>query len=285
MGSQIIAKLVEGLGNQIFIYAAGLEQARRLGVDLEVDISWYDSQAKRSYCLAHLFNPPVHKANSNIARRVLRFALQRLTNFGLSKEFKERSHGFQPELFKIRPGTTISGYFQSARYFPSVGAEIAGSIRDVVVSDEEQVIIDDISSSPFIAIHVRRGDYLTETHTREIHGITTRDYYEASLGMVGGRGAPCIVFTDSPEETEGEIGGISGLVFDSRVFSLGELATLKLMSLASAIVMSNSSFSWWAAYTMSHFDSDSTVICPRPWSKEINFNEELIDRRWWNVGL
>jgi hypothetical protein len=75
------------------------------------------------------------------------------------------------------------------------------------------------------------------------------------------------------------------LVFDSRISPLGELATLKLMSLASGIVMSNSSFSWWAAYTMSHFDPASTVISPRPWSKDIFFNEELVHRRWWNIGL
>ena len=77
---------------------------------------------------------------------------------------------------------------------------------------------------------------------------------------------------------------MSDLVFDSRISLLGEVATLKLMSLASGIVMSNSSFSWWAAYTMSHFDPDSTVISPRPWSRDILFNEELINRSWWNVG-
>jgi hypothetical protein len=57
------------------------------------------------------------------------------------------------------------------------------------------------------------------------------------------------------------------------------------MSLASGIVMSNSSFSWWAAYTMSSFNPSTSVISPRPWSKEIYFNEELIDRRWWSVGF
>jgi hypothetical protein len=285
VSSPVVARLVEGLGNQLFIYAAALEQARRLGVGIEVDTSWYGTQTKRIYAIDKLFGASLHQAHSSKFRRVLERALRPVKKSGQALEFKEKSRHFQPEIFKIRRGTKIVGYFQSVKYFPSVGGEIAKSIRNVIVSANEQAVIDDVASKPFIAIHVRRGDYLTESHTREIHGLTTKDYYEASLKMIGGKRNPCIVFTDSPKETEEELGDISDLIFDSRVFSLGELATLKLMSLASGIVISNSSFSWWAAYTMNHFDSGSTVISPRPWSKEIYFNEELIDRRWWSVGL
>jgi hypothetical protein len=283
--SPVVAKLMGGLGNQLFIYAAALEQARRLGVDIEVDTSWYLDKTNRFYKLDQLFGHPLHQAKSSHFRQLLKFARPLLKQFDLWTEFKETSHRFQPEIFRICPGTTIEGYFQSPKYFPSVGAEIAESIRNVIVSSAEQAIIDDVSSRPFMAIHVRRGDYLSEVHIREAHGLTTREYYEASLRLIAGRGGNCIVFTDSPQEAENELGGMSELVFDSRIFSLGELATLKLMSLASGIVMSNSSFSWWAAYTTGHFNPDSTVISPRPWSKEIYFNEELISDRWWNVGL
>jgi hypothetical protein len=288
--SPVVAKLTDGLGNQIFIFAAALEQARRLGVEVEVETSFYKIHTKRVYGLSKLFGPSIHEATPSeatpsMARRVLRYVIRRLKLSHLLLEFKEKSHRFQPEIFNIRPGTTIEGFFQSAKYFPTVGAEIAESIRNVIVSATEQAVIDDVSSSPFIAIHVRRGDYLSESHLREAAGLTTREYYEASLKMIGERGLPCIVFSDSPQEAKQELGGVSELVFDSRVFPLGDLATLKLMSLASGIVMSNSSFSWWAAYTMSHFDPASTVISPRPWSKDIYFNEELINRHWWSVGL
>lgn len=288
--SPIVAKLTDGLGNQIFIFAAALEQARRLGVDVEVETSFYSIHKKRVYGLNQLFapsihSPSVHEAKPSAARRALRHALRLLRQSHLLKEFREKSYRFQPEIFSIRPGTTIEGFFQSPRYFPSVGGEIAESIRNVVVSAREQAIIDDVSSEPFLALHVRRGDYLVESHLREAFGITNRGYYEQSLGLAGKPGVPCVVFTDSPRETKLELEGISELVFDSRVFSLGDLATLKLMSLASGIVMSNSSFSWWAAYTMCHYGPDSTVVSPRPWSKEIYFNEELIDPRWWSIGI
>jgi hypothetical protein len=283
--SPVVAKLMGGLGNQIFIYGAALEQARRLGVDIEVDTSWYEDKTDRFYRLHEMFGAPLHHANSTQLRKFLEFARPLLKQFNLWMEFKERSYRFQPEIFKIRPGTTIDGYFQSPKYFPSVGAEIAESIRNVSVSATEQAVIDDVSSRPFMAIHVRRGDYLFESHIREIHGLTTREYYEKGLEIIDAKAVPCIVFTDSPDEAKQELRGMSELVFDSRVFSLGDLATLKLMSLASGIVMSNSSFSWWAAYTMSHFNPYSTVISPRPWSKAIYFHEELINRRWWSVGL
>jgi hypothetical protein len=288
--SPVVAKLTDGLGNQIFIFAAALEQARRLGVDVKVETSFYKIHTKRVYGLNQLFQPSIHEAtpseaNKSMARRALKHVIRLLKLSHLLFEFKEKSNRFQPEIFKIRPGTIIEGFFQSTKYFPSVGGEIAESIRTVTVSATEQAVIDDVSSRPFIAVHVRRGDYLSESHLREAAGLTTREYYETSMKMIGGRGVPCIVFTDSPQEAKQELGEISELVFDSRILPLGELATLKLMSLASGIVMSNSSFSWWAAYTMSHFDPDTTVISPRPWSKEIYFNEELINRRWWSVGI
>jgi hypothetical protein len=283
--SPVVAKLMGGLGNQIFIFAAALEQARRLGVEIEVDTSWYVDKTNRFYRLDQLFGPPLHQSKSVHISQLLEFTRPLLKQFDLGMEFKERSPRFQPEIFKIRPGTRIEGYFQSPKYFPSVGAEIAESIRNVTVSATEQSIIDDVSSRPFMAIHVRRGDYSSEADIREAHGLTTREYYEASLKMIDGRGGPCIVFTDSPKEAERELGGISELVFDARILPLGEIATLKLMSLASGIVMSNSSFSWWAAYTIRNFNPDSNIVTPRPWSKEIFFNEELIDRGWWNLGL
>lgn len=283
--SPVVARLMGGLGNQIFIYAAALEQARRLGVDLEVDTSFYRIHTKREYGLKELFNPSLHESRSGWSVQKYGFARPALKRLGLVMEFKEESHRFHPEIFQIRAGTALEGYFQSTRYFPSVGPEIAKTIREVVVSESEQAIIEDVSSRPFVAVHVRRGDYSSEAHIRDAHGLTTSEYYEASLEILSRKGIPCIVFTDSSEEVEKELGGLSGLVFDSRISPLGELATLKLMSLASGVVMSNSSFSWWAAYTMSYFDPGSTVISPRPWSKDISFNEELIDLRWWNVGL
>jgi hypothetical protein len=283
--SPVVAKLTGGLGNQIFIYAAALEQARRLGVNIGVDTSWYKDKSDRFYRLEQLFGAPLHEANSSKLGQALEFARPLLKQFDLWGKFQERSSRFQPEIFQIRPGTTIEGYFQSPKYFPSVGAEIAESIRNVIVSSAEQDVIDDVSSRPFNAIHVRRGDYLTESHTKEIHGLTSRKYYESSLALIGGRGIPCIVFTDSPQEAEQELAGISELVFDSRLHLLGDIATLKLMTLASGIVMSNSSFSWWAAYTISHFDRNCTVISPRPWTGKVDFNEELIDPSWWNVGM
>ena len=51
----IIAFLSGGLGNQLFVYAAALEQADRIGVNVLADVSWFYRQDKRVYLLGHLF--------------------------------------------------------------------------------------------------------------------------------------------------------------------------------------------------------------------------------------
>src|SRR2546429_53830 len=41
----VTSYLMAGCGNQIFQYATGLALARRLGVDLKLDISWFETAA------------------------------------------------------------------------------------------------------------------------------------------------------------------------------------------------------------------------------------------------
>ena len=45
----IVIKLMGGLGNQMFQYAAGLSAAERLGTELKMDLSWFDSRSIMAY--------------------------------------------------------------------------------------------------------------------------------------------------------------------------------------------------------------------------------------------
>jgi hypothetical protein len=280
----IIAEVVGGLGNQLFIYAAALEQARRLNVEVWLDLSWFDLQDKRGFSLDQFFDSLLYVPSSGES-----FPLPSLSKFFSSLRkasvFQEENHYFQEEMFSIPEGTRIRGYFQSTKYFPSVRGLMARAVREAQVTRKELEVIEDIRSHPFNAIHVRRGDYFYDAATAAYHGITTREYFEVGARLLGNPDLPCLVFSDSEDLVRTELDGIRNLVFDPRLSDLGEVATLKLMSCAEGLVTSNSSFSWWAAFTLNHFAPAATVVTPRPWSKDIFFNTELIDNRWINLGL
>jgi hypothetical protein len=55
---------------------------------------------------------------------------------------------------------------------------------------------------------------------------------------------------------------------------------LKVMSLGQAYVISNSTFSWWAAHLACLRDENVLVYYPDPWFKEIVAPVGLFPRTW-----
>lgn len=279
----ITAEIIGGLGNQLFIYAAALEQSFRLGVELEIDRSWFDSQEKRRFQLDQIF--PIRNANHGVLENLANRASKALRLPGLQPQvFSEVSEQFDPAVFNISPGTRLRGYFQSLRYFPNVGAEIAQRIYNLPLSEDENKIFTKLVENEFNAIHVRRGDYAQDKTTMEYHGLTSRTYFEESLRLFPNPKLPVLVFTDSIDATKNELDGLPNLWFADELERLSDITTLKLMSHASSLAMSNSSFSWWAAYTISSIKAESRIISPRPWSRDIFFNRELIKPSWISLG-
>ena len=71
------------------------------------------------------------------------------------------------------------------------------------------------------------------------------------------------------------------LKFDPSIIStpndVSDAETLILMSLASRIVIANSTFSWWAARVNG---SNKTVIAPEKWFRSLPDPEFLIPNNW-----
>jgi hypothetical protein len=49
--------------------------------------------------------------------------------------------------------------------------------------------------------------------------------------------------------------------------------------------MSNSSFSWWAAWLMRQRDPSVRVIAPRPWTADGSSAHDLLYEDWISVGI
>jgi hypothetical protein len=54
-----------------------------------------------------------------------------------------------------------------------------------------------------------------------------------------------------------------------------------LMSMAGELVMSNSSFSWWAAFLGNH----KRVTAPEPWFKKTNYCNEIYEPNWERIRV
>lgn len=278
----IVFEPLGGLGNQLFTYALGLENATRLRTGLHVDLCNFVNYEWHSYELGG-FNSSISgeiqpSFLSKIFKRlpgqwrVKRFlsrVLQRLPGhwyFGLRKLALEDDERFATKFLEVPDGTRLRGYFQSWKYFESVGHVIQSELWDLVSPSkaflEKKLELE--SGAPWIAVHVRLGNYQAIPGM----GLAGRAYYRRAVTLLRdlGHREKILVFTDSPEVI-GKMGLFED-VDDWHIFQGGpdltSLETLLLMSLADHLVMGNSTFSWWAAW-LGRGVAGRRIVYPRPW--------------------
>jgi hypothetical protein len=267
----VTAKLSGGLGNQLFIFAAGYATAKKLGVPLIIDKSDFSRPGEsRKYELGFLEDltyKVVDRVKTNPAQRVY----DRLNS---NKIFREASPiQFDPRFDEIRPGTTLLGYFQSFRYFDSVKEDIITRL----VSQGTNVEVKDS-----ISLHLRRGDYL-QIETQNFHGLSTARYASRALETIRSITGhlPAYVYSDNLEIVRHELEQYSliDLTFVNQD-KLTDIESLVQMSQSQHMVMSNSSFSWWAAFLMHCRSGESVVIAPRPWFSDDSSASDLLLPDW-----
>jgi len=205
--SGITVSPVGGLGNQLFIYSLGYALSSRLGCELFIDRSWFATQSLRNYELSTFASVGIElpekpwQTGGSRSRKMfdnVSQELRRLTGTAL----REEGFGFDKKILSAGPGVRLEGYFQSHKYFSSVQEPLRQQIRTISrpsawYSQTEQLLD---SVGPWVAVHVRRGDYLNRG-TRDVHGIVQRPYYLAALEIVNKMipGLVPIVFSDEPE--------------------------------------------------------------------------------------
>lgn len=237
----LIGELTGGLGNQLFVLAATLGLADKLGMNPHYSLRNYGDDSPRRFEISDICTE-------------LDITQQEKFNYIFQES---QLYEFEPSLLNSKPNTLIRGYFQNRKYFSHMETEIRELLlRSWGVSSK-------LGSLDKIVVHQRRGDYLLP-EIADFHGIASFRYYKdavRTLRAIWGP-LPVIIFSDSPDEAillSKEIPN-SAYFSDSGMSSaqvLIELATYRHM------VGSNSSFSWWAAFMANH--EYGNVIFPKPW--------------------
>ena len=267
----ITAKLSGGLGNQLFIFSAGLAAAKRLDVPLIIDKSNFSIHGEsRSYQLQFLENFAEEVIDTPKNNPLKNAFTRRFTN----KIFTEENPiKFDSRFESITPGTQLEGYFQSYRYFESVEELILNTLTSQNVP---------WVSNNTIALHLRRGDYL-QVKTANFHGITSAKYAVNAIELVRSISGnnPVSVFSDDLPQAKIELQEyFSKELIYVQQDGQSDLESLLQMSLSEHMIMSNSSFSWWAAFIMNKRNSKSVIVAPRPWFSDDSSAADLLLPHW-----
>ena len=262
---QVRVLLSGGLGNQMFIAAAGISLASRLNSKIEFDLSNFTPQNPRKYAL-DLFEVP---GLMDLRDHKLLKAVGLSEHFSKVNVFTEKSFKYDESFSEIKKPKILVGYFQSWRYFESH----FDSIRNIYQHESANSLLSEITErvgGEFNAVHVRLGDYL-DVNNQAYHGLQSENYYLKAMDYIEEKQAkklPWVVFSDLTQSVPQSILSRANHVIEP-LKSRHEFFDMSAMSKAEALVMSNSSFSWWAGFL--GYSPNQIVIGPGTWfsGKEI----------------
>src|SRR3989339_258428 len=248
----IITKLIGGIGNQMFQYAAGKALAEHRGVELKLDISDFQFYTNRWFSLNH-FNINADIAsdeeiskfigkNKSKSLMLLRERIGRLLPLKRRKIYYEHHFHYDEGFFNLPSNIYINGYWQSEKYFKDIKSII---LNDLSFKEPLEGLNNEISvkilSSNSVSIHIRRGDYVTNKITHLTHGVCGIEYYINAINYISKHleEPHFFIFSDEPDWAKTNL---------------------------------NTSFSWWGAWLCR--DENKIVIAPQKW-----FNEYKADTK------
>ncbi len=256
-----------GLGNQLFGYAAALSLANKNNGTVQVSKKFLKPN---QYELGkYSLTPEVIQDNL-------------VSYFKLNKTFREKNFYFDERFSQIVKSSTLKGYFQSWKYFEHCQEYIRQGFSTILnPSSEYESLRSQLEQEPFTAIHIRRGDYVGLTN---YHGLTSEQYYLRAGKIISTyqNSQRVVVFSDDINAAKEVVDW--GDLYLGKEDLQNSVETLDLMSRATNIVGSNSSFSWWGAFLR---DNGSGLrIMPRPWFSDPKLNDrDLVCPNWISVGI
>ena len=272
----VIVRLQGGLGNQLYQYACGRAVALKLGRELLYDTRTIVQEAHgRNFTLPNFrFQArPVagHDAwcvrwmGSVRAGRTFRTFWPPAWRY---RYLRDRETGFDPSVFEDWNGPVVlHGYWQSFRYFDACAQELRGELAfRAPPSERNAALAAEIASTESVAVHVRRGDYITAKLCNQITGTPEPSYYPRAAEWVASRaaGEPVFfLFSDEPDWVRANLRFPGRTVYVEGNSGASAAEDLRLMSLCRHCITANSSFSWWGAWLgASH---KGIVVCPQRW--------------------
>ena len=283
----VYVRLLGGLGNQLFQYAMGRALADAREAELVLDPRFIlrkgcisglaiDEFAIRARYLtdaeaAH-FKEPVWKLSR---------ALRRQINPWLGY-YHETEHSFDTEALAQSNDVMLSGFWQSERYFASHGHQLRTDLvlKHPLPSAAVKLAVQ-MASSPSVAMHVRRGDYLSDPKALVKHGVTSAHYYQTALQLMIEKlgDVDLYVFSDDPDWVRTNIQH-PNIIFVSD-FGFSAEQDLWLISACQHQIIANSSFSWWGAYLNDY--ASKIIVAPQPWFDAKHMAQQDIIPAGWNT--
>lgn len=284
----VTVKLMGGLGNQMFQYACGRSLSIDLGEELYLDISFYNRIHKnatpRHYELDHL-NVKGNVVKRGFLSRYWLYLIELLAKkFPLFFPKYIHERGTSCNLIATGKGKKnlyLDGYWQSEKYFQHHEDIIRREFQVITPqSDENKKWAMLISSTSSVCLHVRRGDYVTDSDASKVHGTRGQDYYHKAIEYISNivENPVFFIFSDDFAWTKANISLSYEVHYMDQNGPDEDYEDLRLMMLCKHFIIANSSFSWWGAWLGKY--GGKVIVCPKNWFNDPKMKTDIICDSW-----
>lgn len=248
------------MGNQMFQYACARHLELQYGYTCSLDdlsqLAYFELGS-----FARWSNAWKSKLFFHLAKRLHGMSVSSL-------DFEDMFQDYTAWLSSINQPTMVWGFFQSEKYFKDSAARIRSSFRiKQHYQNAFKVFLDKhgLAAGSYHAIHLRRTDY-KGFKVKGLQGddfILPAAYYDKALHLLG-QDLPLVIVSDDPTYCQQQYGHLKQVIISTE----DAITDFQILSHAYRLVISNSTFAWWAAW----LNTDATMIyCPKYF---LGFKEE-----------
>jgi hypothetical protein len=297
--TRITISLTGGLGNQLYQFYAGQFLAKKLDVTLKYTHNPLpkdhpqENSNIQSFLIDKKIRPDfVFSVMPKIVTRIYKGLMRRssvindVSNFVGGIYFESRfepiaeqaeiSKSLEASFFRKR---RVKGYFQDFRYFLEVKSDQELILKNP--SDWFLEMVQEVTTDQPVIIHLRLGDYLKQPY---IWGVLDKDYYLNGLKLIKDN-----INFDTVWVFSDDLKRARFILKDLKEFNLRFIdpserqdpaEVLKLISMGIAQIVSNSTFSLWAAVISK---SSRITIVPDPVFRNMQGQARGLPNDWIKV--
>lgn len=269
----IVAKLIGGLGNQLFQYAAAYNLAAINNTELKIDLSEFELYKLHKYSLHHFSFPQKFITSDELN--------------GL-KEIKEKNYHYDDSFKTFGNDIVLRGYWQSEGYFRESAVELRDNFQlKSELSSKSLEVSELIKKVNSVSLHIRRGDYAIGTYSDQILDQLDLAYYFRAIKEISENQKDIVffIFSDDHEWVKEKLNIDYPVMYVDHNNADANFEDLYLMSLCKHNIIANSSFSWWGAWF--NKNQRKKVYAPQNWFnanvKNIN-DKDLIPLNWRKIA-
>lgn len=285
---KLIIKFSGGFGNQLFQYSIAKNFELKKRIKIIPDFNFFRRyKLHKNYIKKIGFKEESLKpylSSSFFPDRSLPYMKYYLEFFNFCKFVKEKENMEYIDFENYNLNNLyLDGYWQNLNYFSKKSDLIKKNIIKFLNKyKKKQAYIFEKKKYNYVMIHLRLKDYKNKENIIK-HGLLEKNYYLKAINLINTfkKNNKYIIFTDELDIAKKKFNFLKNKIFFDKKFVSDPITAMHNMIMCDDFIISNSTFSWWAAYLGKNLNK--IVICPNKWFISNKYNKISYEKKWIKI--